>query len=75
MVHKKPVSIASLLTVLGGALLLSTPAQARAGGSAFVCKESVEEYCMYVAGYCSSGLARCTYTTEPCQIVDAECVS
>lgn len=68
------VSLASLLTIASGAVLLSAPAPARAEVK-YDCVESVKAYCAYAASNCGSGRARCWYTTNPCQITDIKCVA
>jgi hypothetical protein len=62
---------AGAVALLGG-LFLSRPAQA-APAPEQTCRDSVREYCQWVAdNYCAHG-AICTYTIDNCQIVDAEC--
>ncbi|HEX8454189.1 MAG TPA: hypothetical protein VF647_19025 [Longimicrobium sp.] len=74
MPSRTQMCLASLLTILCGGGLLASPARADASSEAFDCRASVEEYCSYAAGYCSSGWARCTYTVESCQITNIECI-
>jgi hypothetical protein len=71
MTTSNRLSLASLLAVFGGALSLSTPAQAAPG--AFSCLDSVQGYCDYAAGFCASGRATCYYQLQPCQINNIEC--
>jgi hypothetical protein len=68
------LSLASLLTIASAGVLLSAPAPAHAEGK-YDCVESVRGYCEYAASFCSSGVARCWYTTNPCQITNIQCVS
>lgn len=68
------VSLASLLTIASGAVLLSTPAPARAEAK-YDCVASVAAYCAYAASFCASGRARCWYTTSPCQITNIQCLT
>jgi len=72
MTRRARISVGSLLTVVVGGIFLSTPAPSRAAET-FDCRESVQEYCDYSAGFCSSGSATCTYTTSNCQITNIEC--
>jgi len=68
------LSVASLLTIVSGAVLLSAPAPAHAAVK-YDCVESVRGYCAYAASFCESGVARCWYTTSPCQITNIQCVT
>jgi len=68
------VSLASLLTIASGGVLLSAPSPARAEAR-FDCVESVRAYCAYAASFCGSGVARCWYTTTPCEITNIQCVT
>jgi paraquat-inducible protein B len=68
------VSLASLLTIVSGAVLLSAPAPVQAEAK-FDCVDSVRAYCEYIASSCASGRARCWYTTSPCQITNSQCIT
>lgn len=72
MTRRTQFSLASVLTIVGGGLVLSTPAQAR--DTAYTCEDSVQAYCEYAAGFCESGWARCYYTTSPCTIERIDCL-
>jgi hypothetical protein len=74
MPHRRHVSLASLLVVLGGGAFLSSPAQASPATQRYSCYDSVQEYCQWVANnYCTYG-ARCVYDRTTCEVLDAECI-
>lgn len=73
MGNRGRVSLASLLTIASGGVLLSTPPQARAEVR-YDCVESIRGYCEYLASFCSSQAIRCYYTTVPCEIVGTKCI-
>jgi hypothetical protein len=65
-------SAVSAAVVLAGGLFLTRPALAAPAGEQ-TCRDSVHEYCQWVANnYCEHG-AICTYQIADCQITDVEC--
>lgn len=74
MTHCMQLSAASLLTIFTGAVFLATPAQgAAATGTDESCRESVQAFCDYLADWCSSKTATCTYSVSSCEITYMEC--
>jgi len=71
MTRRKLVSIASVVSLASGAVLITTPAQA--SSETFECRASVRAYCDWVASNFCAGSAICTYNTSTCEILNSQC--